>query len=116
MIDANGLLMIHPSAVVSAEPVLDELTRKMTAAWRKRRTDPIMSKGIHICPCGVASNNQEHFVEDAGGNELITNSLSIHYLAFHRAEVPAAELDKVRFLPHGEETPDSKELSAPPKR
>ena len=45
-----------------------------------------------------------------------TNSLCIHYLAFHRDEVPAEELAKVTALEAGEAEPSAEELTRPAKR
>lgn len=103
------ILMITPSAKTSATPLVDELTRKMTAAWRRRRTSEYAYRGIHICACGVNSDNRDHWV----GDNLLTNSLCIHYLAFHRQDISQEELDKARSLPYGEESPTQEELHPP---
>jgi hypothetical protein len=52
-------------------------------------------KGVHTCCCGMRSLNQDYLLP--GG--FITNSLSLHYLMYHRDEVPESELAKVRKLP-----------------
>ena len=49
-----------------------------------------------------------------GGQQA--NSLCIHYLAFHRDEVPAEELAKVSALAAGEAEPSPEELARPAKR
>jgi len=130
MINSSGLLYIEPSDRVSTTPVLDSLTRRMAAAFRKaqrgtwsgspdafalamrilerirpsRREPPrpaeLFSRGPgwlgwHDCACGVMSSNQDYLLE----NGQVTNSLCVHYLAWHRDEVPAAELRKVAALP-----------------
>lgn len=104
------ILMIEPSAAVSPEPVIDVLTRKMTAAWRARRGEFAFYRGYHTCACGAESDNDDHRV---GKADLLTNSLCVHYLAFHRAEVPQTELDKVAALEDGEAEPTNEELCAP---
>ena len=99
--------MVEPSAKASADPLIDELTRKMTAAWRQRRDSEEGYRGFHGCVCGAVSDNKDHWV----GNGLLTNSLCVHYLAFHRDDIPREELDKVRVLAYGEEEPNDKELA-----
>jgi hypothetical protein len=90
------LLFIEPG-LASAQPVIDELTRKMTGAWRTRRI--VMSyRGFHRCACGAESDHHNYAVATIGGQLLTTNLLAIHYLAFHRADVPRAELEKVKQL------------------
>lgn len=106
----HGLLYIEPSAATSAKPCLDRLTRKMTAALRAN-TGPILAfLGCHECACGVWSSSEDYMI--AGGR--VTNSLAVHYLAFHRAEVPESELEKVAKLDVAGETPTEKELQTPP--
>lgn len=107
---SNGILMIEPSGNTGG-PLIDELTRKMTAAWHCCRDSTEGYRGFHVCACGACSDNKDHWVGDGDG--LLTNSLSIHYLAFHRDDIPQGELDKVRALPYGEEEPNEKELSTP---
>lgn len=105
---SNGILMVEPSVKTATTPIIDELTRKMTAAWRQRRDDEEGYRGFHTCACGAFSDNKDHWV---GG--LLTNSLCLHYLAFHRDDLPQEELDKVRALDYGEEEPTEKELAFP---
>ena len=105
--------MVEPSAKTSAEPLVDGLTRRMTAAWRLRRDGKDSYRGFHICACGTFSDNKDHWV---GDDDLLTNSLCIHYLAFHRNDIPQEELDKVRTLPYGEEEPSDEELAQPKQR
>lgn len=111
---SNGILMIEPSSKVSAEPLIDELTRKMTAGWRRRRESDYGYRGFHVCACGAVSDNHDHFIGSGGG--LLTNSLCIHYLAFHRSDVPKEELDKAYTLELGKEEPTKEELSIPSRK
>lgn len=113
MINSNGILMVEPSSRVSTEPFIDELTRKMTAAWRKSRESDFGYRGVHWCLCGATSDNRDHFI---GSKSLLTNSLCIHYLAFHREDIPQEELDKVHALGFGEEEPTEEELHFPNRK
>ena len=106
MINPAGILMIEPKGRKSTTPVIDVLTRKMTAAWRKRKTSKNCYLGFHVCQCGACSDNHDHLVDG-----ILTNSLCIHYIAWHRTDVPQAELDKVAALQYGEETPTPQELA-----
>ena len=49
-------------------------------------------------------------------NGAVTNTLCVHYLAYHRAEVPVAELDAVWQLPAAADVPSLEELGAPDYR
>lgn len=90
--DPTDLLFIEPTAMPSV-PFVDRYTQKITAAWRARRTSTYAMRGIHQCigfaglGCRAQSDNRDHWVHG-----LKTNSLCIHYVACHRAEVPAEAL------------------------
>ncbi len=101
------LLYVEPQLQPTRAPVLDGLTRKMTAAFRAGRPEGRASYGIHVCRCGAESSNRD-FILPSG---LTTNSLCVHYLAHHRAEVPPSELEKVARLDQGEVRPRKTELS-----
>lgn len=113
MVDPSGLLMIEPSSRVSSASIVDALTRNMTAAWReRRRTDS--TNGPHQCACGARSDINWWRVGGEPG--WPTNSLCIHYLAYHRDEVPAEELEKVRALNTDGVEPTPEELHPPPPK
>jgi hypothetical protein len=91
-IDDKHILMIEPSSAPTA-PVVDDITRKMSAAWRGRVTGRIAYRGWHDCTgvgCTASSDNRDHDVRG-----LETNSLCIHYVARHRADVPQSMLDTI---------------------
>ena len=48
-------------------------------------------RGWHTCSCGACSDNCNYLIP-AGE---ITNSLCVHYLAFHREEVPQQYIDEI---------------------
>lgn len=108
MVTDNGIMMIEPPTSASPLPVIDELTRKMAAAWRKRKDSEHGYRGFHTCRCGAESDNLDHFI-----NCVLTNSLCVHYLAHHRDSVPDSELAKVRALANGEVMPTVEELKSP---
>jgi len=101
----HGILFIEPSAKASAKPIVDWFTRKMTAAFRQG-IPGVKYRGFHLCSCGAKSSNCDYTLP--GGDK--TNSLCVHYLAFHRNEVPISQLEKVRHLTFGEAEPTKEEL------
>ena len=109
MIDNNGILMIEPRRQASQAPIIDSLTKKMTAGWRNARHAEDGYRGFHVCICGVCSDNKDHWI--GPGQGLLTNSLCVHYMAYHRSEVPADELAKVEALSYGEADPTEEELN-----
>ena len=106
------VLYLRPGPNTSAEPVIDDLTRKMTAAFRAAESTGVRWRGFHVCRCGVNSDNTDYILP--GGQQ--TNSLCIHYLAFHRDEVPPEELAEVAALEAGDAEPSAEELARPAKR
>jgi len=101
------MLYIEPRNPPSEEPIIDGLTMKMVAALRKAATLPQrQSLGFHTCVCGAKSDSTDFILP----NGLRTNSLCVHYLAYHRAEIEDGELWAVDGLADGFEYPNSHEL------
>ena len=108
VLEDSHVLFIEPEGLPLPEPVIDSLTRKMAAGFRQ--THGIMAtRGWHTCVCGTASTNVTHQLSDG----RVTNSLCVHYLAYHRDEVPRTELAKVLLLDCGEVEPTAEELHVP---
>ena len=101
-----NLLFIEPAQPASSAPLLDELTRKMAAAFRASTPSPAAWLGIHECICGAGSMNHDYILPDG----RTTNSLCVHYLAYHRAEVPIEQLREITQLTCGEIEPSNWEL------
>lgn len=92
--DSKHVLFIEPTQPASEEPIQDELTAKMRDAMSKATQSQYGYRGFHRCICGKTSDNKDYFLHT--GQK--TNSLAVHYLEYHRAEVPEAEIEKVRGL------------------
>jgi hypothetical protein len=92
-LDAQHLLFIHPSGETTPEPVVDALTAKMQELFAKARRVATY-RGRHTCACGQHSDSSDWQL--ASGH--ITNSLAIHYVAWHRPDVPESELEKLRAI------------------
>lgn len=101
-----GLLFVEPQGLPSATPIVDDATLRMTAALRSAQKSDDAYRGVHTCKCGAVSDNVNHFVD----GRFTTNSLAVHYLALHRAEVPAAELADVLTLPTVHANPTGREV------
>jgi hypothetical protein len=102
--------MIEPSGQATADPLVDKLTRRMTAAWRNRRDSKYVYCGFHICSCVELHKRQLGPLVGEGDGKL-TNSLVIHHPAHHRADISAAEVEKAERLPYGQEEPTANEPS-----
>jgi len=118
------LLFIEPENPGSDKPLLDDLTYKVLWAVRnsvanghvssgKKGTEFIeglFTMGVHHCT-GCRDRNIHSSSYDIllkGG--LMTNTLAVHYMAYHRDEVPAFDLAKISLLedPTGEMDPPTK--------
>ena len=117
--EPKSLLFIEPENAATEEPVIDSYTKKMTAAYRSTVKGFLVdgeiidaaTGGVHHCICQSTSDDVNHVLPDKSAE---TNSLCIHYLAFHRGDVPEEELRKVASLTYGEEDPTDYELKLPP--
>lgn len=83
------LLLFEPKGKPLALPILDSLTQRMITALR---VADIITRSYRVCSCGAVS------VYDVKVNGKRTSYLAPHILAYHRSEVPAADLEVVRGL------------------
>ena len=105
MIDHNLLLFIEPKQKRSKEPIIDNITKKMTASLRKSKVINT-SFGKHKEICGCISSCAERELR----NGERTNTLAIHYCAFHRNEISKEQIKRIENLHDGEEEPTVQEL------
>src|SRR5262245_35217143 len=86
---------------------------RLTSAWRRSpESDDWRPNPTTECICGAFSSSAARILP--GGAEA--NPLCLHYLAYHRQEVPAADLDAARRLRIGVEVPSRSEMEAPEYR
>jgi len=84
-----GILYIEPKQQRSSKPVIDEITKKMTWLWRHQEESGIMYFGTHGCICGAESSSNDHLLPLKNSKYMLTNSLCVHYVAYHREEIPS---------------------------
>jgi len=104
----DRILFIRPTRHSNGTPVLDDATGKVAAALHRAK-QRIGVHGVHTCSCGVVGSTS--IIELDDGREL--SSFAVHYLAYHRDEVPADELAKVDALDDAFEDPKEHELMRP---
>jgi hypothetical protein len=92
--DNNHVLFIEPKQPAAEAPIQDELTAKMRELMIHAHPSDGHYFGFHQCVCGAKSDTRDWFL--ATGQK--TNSLAVHYLEYHRREVPDSELEKIRML------------------
>lgn len=88
--DDYYLLMIEPKNIAE-EPIEDELTRKTLAVWKNCTPSENAYRGFHRCICGETSSNRDYYTPKG----RITNNLIVHYIKYHRSEVPKEEIQKL---------------------
>ena len=91
----NYILFIEPSKGAATEPVQDELSTKMREAMAHAGHPNYSYFGYHQCVCGAKSDSTDWILHTG----QLTNSLAVHYLEYHREQVPLDELAKVRAMP-----------------
>jgi len=100
------LLFIEPIHPASSTPIVDHITRRMAAAFRAARTDTWISAGLHKCVCGAYSTSVNYYLPSGH----LTNSLCVHYVAYHRSEIPARQMTIIETLTSEEVQPSNREL------
>ena len=103
------LLYIEPKNMPTENPIIDDLTLRMVRAFREATLPGYTFCGFHECVCGALSGSTDRILP----NSWTTNTLCVHYLAYHRSEIPARDLDAVSERPLGTATPTSHELHGP---
>ncbi len=90
--DSTGLprLMFIEPLELPTECVVDALTRKGAALLRRAHLGTAWL-GYHVCVCGAQSGACDLVVQ-ISGKSMVTNSLLVHYLAYHRKDIPADQL------------------------
>lgn len=116
-----ALLYIEPLEPPSREPLIDGYTKRMAAALDAHTETGMLQsgifhagiadRGVHTCSCGATSSHVDYLLP--GG--YVTNSLAVHYLAFHRNGVPAKQLERVLAMPVTDISPTIEQLNEPSK-
>jgi len=126
VIKSSTLLFIEPKNPKSIEPVDDEYTKKVEELLNQCYTKVkearkkydyefvdycpevgiveyngnflphTLAMGVHECVCGERSHGCDYKISE----NCATNSLAVHYLRWHRDEVPKSELLKIDKLPY----------------
>ncbi len=107
----HGILFVEPPAQTSTEPLIDDLARIMAGALRKAEITPAPEGACHTCACGARGDNN-HYILPGG---MPTNSLAVHYLAWHRRELSPVQILRVGALKSAPVEPTDEELQAPPR-
>ena len=123
-INPKLLLYIEPKNLPSKLPVIDEITCTMAHALKEAKTgtanyndlDGDVSfregsgyRGFHVCSCGAISSNVDYQLE----NGEVTNSLAVHYLAYHRDEITEVQLHRVDCCDEDATFPTVEQLCVP---
>jgi hypothetical protein len=106
MMSSPKLLFIEPAELASPSPVIDHITRRMCAAFRKARVSDYAYGGVHVCVCGAHSSSSDYHLPSGD----LTNSLCGHYVSHHRSEVPPDQLARIEAFSFGELEPTEHEL------
>lgn len=111
----NSLLYVHPTQEGSEEPKLDNLTKKILWATRNKLGKGVLfesgkfeldmsTKGTHHCTGCNKKCPESKAYDILIPGEIITNTLAVHYVAFHRDELSESEIAKVESIQVDEET------------
>jgi len=98
------ILFMEPQLQRLNNPILDELTINLATLFvnnvargtigAESFEENIFSLGMHECKCGRLSQSTDYLLHDG----LMTNSLCVHYLAYHRNEISESEINNLTLL------------------
>lgn len=88
-------MMIEPLEPATTKPVEDRVTElaKCAISEMTEKGPWYRFMGVHFCNCGTRSDNGDWSVRG-----MQTNSLLLHYVRYHRDEVPKSELEKLEMF------------------
>ena len=89
-LDNSHLMMIEPKNQAT-HPIDDDLTAMAQKVFTSAKPTT-RYRGWHRCICGANSDNADWELP----NGQITNSLLVHYVRYHRNEIPQSEIDKLK--------------------
>lgn len=102
-----SLLFIEPKLAPEASPVIDEYTLKLAyqmahftkigVFYNGGFSPNISTMGVHTCTgdsCSAQSNSYDILLPCG----LPTNTLALHYVMYHRSEVPVSDLQKIESM------------------
>ena len=92
--DNKHFLFMEPLSKNTEDPIDDEITKFVEHLMAKCKENSDYTKGWHTCACKAGSDSNTKTVNFAG-RSLKTNSLAVHYVKFHRSEVPTKDLELI---------------------
>lgn len=92
--DEKHFMFIEPKGKKLVE-VNDELTAYAKMLTERMTSREDYTKGWHSCACGKANSSNVTYSVNLGDTKYITNSLLLHYVQFHRSEIPEFEMEKL---------------------
>lgn len=98
---AGGLLYVRPERWnIPEHPIIDDLTMRVAAILKHATPGGREHSyhGSHMCVCGAVSKSFDYLISWPPLQGMLTNSLCVHYVAFHRDEVPEIEIERVRAV------------------
>jgi hypothetical protein len=116
LIEQHTNLFLDPRSPRADQPVIDLATKKMTAALRGSKqagqyTDGefILHKrnfGTYFCSCGACVASCDFLLP----NGFVATPLAVHYLAYHRQDIPQDLLAQISSFDYGLAVPTPAEL------
>lgn len=92
ILDDGYFMMIEPKQDCQ-EPIYDDITSS-AELLEKVLVQKNSYRGWHKANCGRQSDNHDWICP----NGMITNSLMLHYITYHRNEVPESEIKKLERM------------------
>jgi hypothetical protein len=104
------LLYIEPTRSASQAPVNDEFTLKVAFQMMNFTHKGVVmdeetfftglsTKGVHLCTGCRSENVSSRSYDILLPCGLATNTLALHYLQYHREEIPVEEMKKIMSIP-----------------
>lgn len=93
--DNKHLMFIEPKIKKSELAINDELSEFAAYLQKNMKSNNDFTKGFYVCSCKKAFSDSVTYSVNLSGEKVKTNSLLLHYVQYHRSEIPESEINKL---------------------
>jgi len=91
-----GILFINPKKQMSENSVIDQTAKQFIWLWHRRKKINAGLFGPNFCSCGQKGKANFFLLPTPSKSKyLLTNSLALHCLLWHREEIPKEEMERL---------------------
>lgn len=95
ILDNKHIMFIEPKNNKIEDAVNDEITEFAAYLQKNMKSNHDFTKGFHVSSCKKAFSDSVTYSVPLNGKKVKTHSLLLHYVQYHRSEIPESEINKL---------------------